>query len=400
MNNEPLQVGGMSQTPRVADDSETTTINLLPYVKQLLRGRLTVLLFAAAGTFIGVVSALLAAPRYTAQAAFLPPGEVSSSGAISAQIGALGGSGLFGSSRSPAYVYAGLLRSQTVLGLVVDRFHLKDVYHTPFESNAERALAKATTIDVGLRDSIVTVQVVARSPYLARDIANGYLDAIQTMNGNLALSDASARRAFFKTQLENEKDQLANAEVELRKTQEQTGLILPASQATLQIDTIARTRAEIAGREVQLAALRQSSTDLNPDVIRLKSEIADLQGQLAGMEHGKESLGNVPTSQVPKLELESVRKEREVKYHEALFDIIAKQYESARLDESKSGPTVQIIDHASLPDVKSGPSRMLMVIAGLAVGVFTGLVAVLLMANFGRLRRWANRNFGDAHASA
>jgi uncharacterized protein involved in exopolysaccharide biosynthesis len=138
-------------------------------------------------------------------------------------------------------------------------------------------------------------------------------------------------------------------------------------------------QAQVALREVELAALRQSATDQNPEVVRLRSEIDDLQGQLGRLQKGsgQSSVTGIPTSKVPELQLEYVRKEREVKYHEALFDMLSKQYEAARLDEARDAPVLQVLDSASYPDTKSAPKRSLIAIGGLLLGFIVGAVWVL-----------------------
>ena len=139
---------------------------------------------------------------------------------------------------------------------------------------------------------------------------------------------------------------------------------------------------------VQLAALRDSATEQNPEVIRLRSEIDDLQGQLARLQRGsgKESTAAIPTSMVPGLELEFVRKEREVKYHEALFDMLSRQYEAARLDEARDAPVVQVLDPASYPDIKSSPKRSYYMIGGLVFGFFGSCAWVLTRDRLHELR--------------
>jgi capsule polysaccharide export protein KpsE/RkpR len=196
------------------------------------------------------------------------------------------------------------------------------------------------------------------------------MDALRETNGRLALSQSSQRRLFFGQQLAKEKDDLEDAEVELKKTEEQSGLIAPSGQTETEIRTIAETQAAVALREVQLAALRDSATEQNPEVIRLKSEVADLQGQLARLQSGssKGSLAAIPTSEVPELQLEYVRKEREVKYHEELFDMLSRQYEAARLDEARDAPVLQVLDPASYPDTKSSPKRSYYMLGGLLSG--------------------------------
>jgi tyrosine-protein kinase Etk/Wzc len=367
-------------------DQGPSPILLLSLLSILARSRRTLLLFTSAGLIIAVIIALLLPVHYTSTASFLPPGANSSSGAavLAGQLSQLsglgGGAGLLGAAKTPGDLYIGILKSRSIASQLVKRFDLQHVYKVKKESQAEKLLASHSTFDVGVKDSIVTIAVTDTSPSRARDMANAYLDALRETNSRLALSEASQRRLFFGQQLAKEKDDLEDAEVDLKRTEEQSGLIAPAGQTASEIETIAQTRAEISVRQVELSALRQSATDQNPEVIRLQSEIADLQGQLARLQSGSgQGAGTaIPTSKVPALALEYVRKEREVKYHEALFEMLARQYESARLDEAHEAPLLQILDPADYPDSKSGPPRMLIALGGLLFGLFAGCVWVLL----------------------
>jgi uncharacterized protein involved in exopolysaccharide biosynthesis len=365
---------------------EESPMLLLSLLSILMRSRRTLLAFTSAGLIIAVIIAVLLPVHYTSTASFLPPGANSSSGAamLAGQLSQLsglgGGASLLGAAKTPADLYTGILKSRSIAGELVKRFDLQHVYKVEKESRAEKLLAAHSTFDVGLKDSIITVAVTDASPTRARDMANAYIDALRETNSRLALSEASQRRLFFGQQLAKEKDALADAEVDLKRTEEQSGLIAPAGQTASEIQTIAQTRAEISVRQVELSALRQSATDQNPEVIRLRSEIADLQGQLARMHSGSgQGAGTaIPTSKVPALALEYIRKEREVKYHEALFEMLARQYESARLDEAHEAPLLQILDPADYPDSRSGPPRMLIALGGLLLGLLAGCARVLL----------------------
>ncbi len=143
-----------------------------------------------------------------------------------------------------------------------------------------------------------------------------------------------------------------------------------------------RLRAQITSRQVELAALTQGATDQNPAVVRLQTEITGLEQQLQKLQNdsGRRQPGSIqlPTAKVPELALEYVRKQREVKYHEVLFELIARQYESARLDESREAPLLQVVDRALIPDRKSGPPRMLLILASCILGAFAGVSWVIL----------------------
>ena len=371
---------------------EDDSVDLVELFHKLRRGRKTILAATLTCCLLATGFAFLLPFRYTSTTSFIPPasvgGESSMAFLAAGQLSAMGAGNLLGSIKNPGDLYAGILRSHAIASELVKRFDLMNVFRVKKESQAEKILASSTDIIVDMRSSIVTVDVTAKSPEMAHDLAKGYMDALRDTNGRLALGQSSQRRLFFGQQLEKEKDDLADAEVELKKTEEQSGLIAPSGQTEAEITTIAQTQAQIAVREVQLAALRDSATEQNPEVIRLRSEIDDLQGQLARLQRGsgKESTAAIPTSKVPEIQLEYVRKEREVKYHEALFDMLSRQYEAARLDEARDAPVLQVLDEANYPDTKSSPKRSYYAAGGLAFGFIAGAAWVLIRPRIRALR--------------
>jgi uncharacterized protein involved in exopolysaccharide biosynthesis len=366
-----------------ADYEEEPSIDLAAIFSTLLRGRMQIAAATVSCLLLATVVAFLLPFRYTSVTSFIPPSLGNNSSMLSAIAGQLSGVGagdLFGANKPSAELYAGILKSRSVTGELVKRFDLTHEYRVKKESQAEKALQASTNVAIDTKSSIITVGVTAKSPDLAQKLASAYMDALRQTNGRLALSQSSQRRLFFEQQLAKEKNDLADAEVELKKTEESSGLIAPAGQTEAQIRTIAETQAQIAVRQVQLASLLQSATEQNPEVVRLRSEISDLQTQLTRLQIGKEKQSSVsiPTSKVPEVQLEYVRKLREVKYHEALFEALARQYEAARLDESRESPLLQILDPASFPDSKSSPKRMLIMALGALIGSMSGFVWVLL----------------------
>ena len=358
-------------------------IDLIWLIRIILHRKIVIAAFVLSFALLAGILAFTIKPVYTAQATFLPPNSLSSGTSLqSAQLSALGGAGgLLGGLKDPSMIYVGILESRSVADELIQEFDLQSVYKTKMLSATEKSLAGHTKFIPG-KDSLIGITVDDTDPRRAADMANAYLKALSKQNDRLVLTEAGQRRAFFEQQLEKEKNQLADAEVELARTQLQTGLISPNGQAQVQINTIAQTRAAISSREIQLAAMNQGETEQNPDVIRLRSEIAGLKEQLTRLENSsaKGIPGDVmvPTSKVPELSLEYIRRQREVKYHEALYELLLRQLESAKLDESHSAPLVQIVDAAVVPDHKSWPPHALLVLLGAVVGGAFGLAWVTL----------------------
>lgn len=395
-----LTTGQIEETAYVRTPEEVTgggVLNRRQAMRLLLAGRKLILAGILVGGVLAAVGVLLLKPTYTATATFLPPNSTSSnSSALLSQLGALSGGGLGGGSalgaiggiKDPTLIYIGILESRSVADDLIRQFDLQKIYKTKKMSSTEKALANHTKFVPG-KDTLVKVNVEDHDPKRAADMANAYLAALSKQNDRLALTEAAQRRAFFERQLETQKNQLADAEVDLAKTEEQTGMIHPSGQAQLQMLTIAQTRAAISSREIELEAMSQGATEQNPEMVRLRSEIVGLKAQLAQLENSsaKGSPGNieVPTSRVPQLTLDYVRREREVKYHETLYELLLRQFESAKLDESRSAPMMQVVDSAVLPDTKSGPPRTLLTLLAAMLGGLLVAAWILGRASWGKL---------------
>jgi uncharacterized protein involved in exopolysaccharide biosynthesis len=90
--------------------------------------------------------------------------------------------------------------------------------------------------------------------------------------------------------------------------------------------------------------------------------------------------------QMPGLNLEYARKQREVKYHEALFNSISNQYEAARLSEGYAGAPFVIIDRAVAPEHKAWPPRRNLLIIVAAFSAFFGIVSVMALLLWRKLQ--------------
>lgn len=346
---------------------------------RLLVGAITACTVCAAG-----VLAFVLPPVYKAEASILPPQQAQSSLAAfaSGALGGLAGAGGLGASlglKNPADLYIGILKSRTIAEVIINRFDLRRVYNSRLMSDARKELSKNTSFLAG-KESIITISVSDHDPKRAASLANAFVDELYQQNSRLALTDASQKRLFFGQRLEQEKDALAQAEIALKATQQATGLLIPGGQAEVLIRSGAELRAQIASRQVQLHAMRAYATEENPQLRILQREVAALQSELSQVESNTSSSKlEVTGGRLPQATLDYIRKLRDVRYHETLFELLAKQFEAARLDEAKQAPVIQVVDRAVTPDKKSGPSRLLIIISSLIAGLIVGSGFVILI---------------------
>jgi tyrosine-protein kinase Etk/Wzc len=341
-------------------------------VFSILYGRARTILWAVLITaFVSTVIAFLIPVEYTAEAVILTPQQAQPSLSAMAQLaGAGSGMGLPGLSlltgfglRNPSDLYVGILESRTIADALINRFHLKQVYSDKYFQRARKHLARRTVIKAG-KDTLIHIQVDDGDPKRAAQLANAYVEELSLRDSTVALTEASQRRLFFEQQIVKEKELLAKAEVALRDTQQVTGLVVPTGQAEALIRSASQLHAEILNREAQLAGMRTYVADDNPRFESVKRELAALRSELTTLEGGEQAAGTpeVPVGKLPQAGLEYLRKFRDVKYHEGLYEALSKQYEAARLDEAKAAPLVQVIDNAVVPEKRSWPPRTLIIL--------------------------------------
>jgi tyrosine-protein kinase Etk/Wzc len=378
-------------TLQLAEDDEVSLLDLLITIAE--RKRL-ICLFVLVFAILAAIISLLLPKRYIATATLLPPQQSTSMGAaLVSQLGSVGGmAALAGGSlglKNPNDMYVAMLKSRVVEDAMVQRFGLMHEYHARFESDACKMLEAHATIDGSGKDGLINITVEDINPQRSAELANGYVDEFRQLSQHLAISEASQRRLFFQQELEQAKNNLANAEEALKETELTTGIIEPDSQARALIESAATLRAQITAREVQIQGMQTYATGNNSQLVEAESELASMRAQLAklgGSEDNKSGEFIVPKGRVPETGLEYVRKLRDVKYYETIFDILARQFEVAKLDEAKQGAVIQVLSPAIAPDRRSFPKRSLITLSGALAGGFLGLVFIFLQAGFRRLK--------------
>jgi uncharacterized protein involved in exopolysaccharide biosynthesis len=289
--------------------------------------------------------------------------------------------------RNPNDLYISMLRSRTVEDGLVDRFNLMSVYNQKLREGARKRLETSTNITAA-KDGIITISVDDRDPSRAAAIANAYITELENLTQTLAVTDASKRRIFFEREAKTANDELAKAEIALKQTEEATGIVSLDNQARFMLQAYAELRAQAAAKEVQVQAMRSFSTPANPDLKRAQDELAALRVQINRYEMGQggRPIGDIGLEKVPAKALQYIRSFREVKYREALMELMLKQYEAARIDESKDAAVIQVLDKAIAPEKRSWPPRTALVLASTLLATVIALAWVLLMEKFERFR--------------
>jgi tyrosine-protein kinase Etk/Wzc len=381
--NDTLTLKAEPRFTTVIAEAQPDRMLLWDWLSILKAKRKFVLSVALCGGLLTGVYAFLMKPVFTATAVIMPPQQGQSAATAMlgqlAPLAALSGHDI--GMKSPSDIFIGMLRSRTIADDLIAKFKLQTRYHAKDLTTTRLQLGSRTQITTG-KDTMIRISVDDENPQASAELANAYVDELHAQNSRLALSESADRQAFFDTQLQSERNALAQAENELRKTQQTTGMVQVNSQVDATFKSIAQLRGEMTVKEAELQRLRQSATADHPEVIRLQAELGVLRSQLARLEEsGRQKDALVSVAQMPSAGLEYLRKLREVKYHEAVMETLAKQYEAARLDVSKEAPVIQVVDKAIAPERKTRPHRLQMALIGTML--FGLLACALVLARQG-----------------
>lgn len=340
------------------------------------------------GTAAAVALALLLPPRYSAGVQLLPPrganmGRLSGLLTAAAQnlpieAGALGGG-------SDGGLLVGILQSRTVTDAVIKRFDLMTVYRTRTMEDTREEFGRHVSMEFDRKTTMVTVSVEDRRPERARDMANALAEEANKISNALEVGRAGQERRFLEKRLTEVKKDLTAAEVAFKEFQSAHGMVDIGEQTRATVRTIATLRAELISREVNLSYISSFATGDEQNAVRLRREIGALRRQLEKLEKpatggkgdGPGALATV--REIPDLVLEYTRKLRDLKIQEAVFELLTKQLEMAKVAEARDTANAQTVDVAVLPTHRSWPRR-----SPIVVGLF--LVSTLFALMLAKMR--------------
>lgn len=365
------------------DEDEERGTDFVELLLPLARHWRSLACVVVAAAILGTGYAFSLQPIFTARALFIPPqqqgGAASALASLSALAGAAGVGG-GGGAKNIADEYVALMQSVTVRDRMIDKFGLLSVYKVEFRDKARDVLAKRSDFVVGKKDGLISVMVEDEDPKRAAQMANQFIEELRRLTSVLAVSEAQRRRLFFEEKLKETKDRLTAAQLALQGSGFTEGALKAEPRAAA--EGYAKLQAELTTAVVTLQTMRESLVDGSPEVQRQLAKVNALRDQLQTIEKSGAAPG-AAASAAGGTQADYVGKYREFKYQETLFDLMAHQYELARVDESREGALIQVVDPAQPPEHKSRPARLMF---GLATAAAVGFAYVVFLILRGRIR--------------
>jgi capsule polysaccharide export protein KpsE/RkpR len=139
------------------------------------------------------------------------------------------------------------------------------------------------------------------------------------------------------------------------------------------VEAAAVLQGQLMAAQSELQGLEQIYTSNNVRVRSLRARIQELQNQLQKFggsdaplapDGETESKGTYPTiRELPLLGVQWADLYRRMKIQETVYELLNQQYELARIQEAREIPTVRVVDPPDVPEKKSWPPRLLIIVA-------------------------------------
>jgi capsule polysaccharide export protein KpsE/RkpR len=317
--------------------------------------------------------------EYVSTARIMPPEQGGNSAAMLAALvgksSAGGLAGLAGSllgTKNNGALFVALLRSGTVGGRLIDRFDLQRIYHRRYRDDTAKRLGQLTKITEDTKSGVITIAVTDETRNRARDLAQGYLDELNNLVTRVSTSSAGREREFIERRLNTVKEELQRAQLELSDFSSKNTTIDIKEQTRATVDAGAKLEGQLIAGESELDSLRQIYGDQNVRVRAAEARNALMQRELqrangqSGQVFSEKDIDArhpyPPLRQLPELGVQWANLYRNVRIHETVFDLLSEEYETARIEEAKSIPTVGVVDFPEIPERRSGPHRKLIVL--------------------------------------
>jgi tyrosine-protein kinase Etk/Wzc len=311
---------------------------------------------------------------------------------------ALGGSGLgsisvllgqtaTGTSKSAKLAQSLLMEANGIADAMAGEFGFVERYGITKKprTSTRKVFRESLVIMVSKDTPMVTIGYRHTDAVYATAIANRVVELLEAEFKLLSLEKVSLKKHYIEESIRNTEAEFETATRSMVTFQNRYG-IFDLSQVSESVRQVASLQSQLVSKQLSLSLLRKSLPETDVRVAQAKLEIDGLEKLINELKEGSKdfSLGVVAARDVPDLSVEYLKLQRDVQIQQTLLGMLKQQYETAKLEELDTSQTLQVVERAEVPEVKSGPSRAITLILSGFVAFFIAILISFLMEYLSR----------------
>jgi len=365
--------------------SEPTAFSAIQVVELLWRERRFIFRCTLCGLVLFAMFSFLLPNHYTATTRLMPP-DYSAGPNLALSLPAMsesstGGTGIMGMAsrllgiNTSGDLLIGVLQSQNVEDRVIMKLDLMHVYSDDYIEDARKHLEGHTSLYTDPKNGIISISVTDKKPARAAQIANEYVAELNQALAEVNTSSAHRERLFLEQRLQEVKQQSEADAKEFALFASQNGAVDIPDQAKAMVAAGAELQSQLIVAQAELKGLEQIYSENNSRVKAARARVSELQSQ-ANKFGGKNVNPSTDAQlsqdqlypsvrQLPLLGVKYLDLYRRSKVDDAVFELLTKEYEIAKIQEAKEIPTAQVLDLALVPKKKASPHRFIISVSGM-----------------------------------
>jgi capsule polysaccharide export protein KpsE/RkpR len=291
--------------------------------------------------------------------------------------------------KSQGALVVDIMHGRTIQDALINRFDLLKVYQLKYMVDARTMLTIHTDVAEDKKSGVIVLKVTDHDPHRAAALAQGYVEALNQLLSSVGSSSARRERIFIEGRLATVKQDLETAQRQYSDYASHTTAIDIPEQSKAMVAAAAVMQGQLMAAQSELQGLSQIYTANNVRVRSAQARVDELQKQLDKMGGGNANLNSSEDGsseiypsirKLPVLGVRWANLYRQVKIQETVFELLTSQDELAKIQEAKETPSVQVYDNADVPEKKSGPPRLLIMMIGAMLSFGTAATWLLITA--------------------
>jgi uncharacterized protein involved in exopolysaccharide biosynthesis len=280
-----------------------------------------------------------------------------------------------------------ILNSRTIKEKAIRKFQLNKVYG----SDIIERLLKDVTANMEINEireggfgfnPIVSIEFsfIDNDPHRAEKITEFFVESLDSTIKNINYQRLFSSFSAVEDRFEKNKVELENAKTQLKLFQQTNGILELESQLQATISQIANLKSEIIQLEIRIDILSSSFSNESNEMIQLmqrKEKLVEKYNELTftSNESDKDPLFR-PLLEMPELVNQYSELVLEVTIQSEVYKFLYPQYEQIKQQIESTPLGIQIIDEAKLPTYKHSPKRIVIVLIGLFLSIFVGILFI------------------------
>jgi len=299
---------------------------------------------------------LLFSNWYKATAVILPPSSDDSMMGAASLLGNFGLGGILGGGDDQSRIMS-IAKSRSLLEAIARKYNYQNIYET--ENLEETIEILESNLQVDLHEEMqISISFWDKEQDKVAEIANYIVNCIDSLNIALSTNKAKNNRIFIESRVYEVLDSLKYLEKEIINFMEKEGILSLNDQVVVSVEKAAEFKAQIMVKEIELTIAKNSLEKSNPKIKQLITELNSLKSMYQKFYTDNPNDKLMPNfNKVPSLGVKFTHMQRQVEYYIKILEFLGPQYESAKIEEAKTIPTIQVLDAAVRPEKKDRPKR-------------------------------------------